>query len=150
MEEEQYESLKLNQQICFPIYAASRIITKYYQPLLNKIDLTYPQYLVMLLMWEHEVLNVKSIGEKLILASNTLTPLLKRLQEKSLIERKRSDNDERVVEIILTNEGKALKNKAKDVPKALVASFKNEKINLEDIKQLKMILELIIQDYKAV
>lgn len=108
--------LDLNNQICFPFYAISRLITRAYQPLLEAIELTYPQYLVMLVMWEHKKLKVGEIGEKLILNSNTLTPLIKKLIEKELLSKERSKEDERSVYVELTQQGIKLKDKAKDIP----------------------------------
>ncbi|WP_274572205.1 MarR family winged helix-turn-helix transcriptional regulator [Neisseria leonii] len=111
-----YEQLKLCNQLCFPLYAISKQITRRYTPFLDKLDLTYPQYLVMLVLWEFGEMSVGEIGEKLHLDSGTLTPLLKRLQSKGLIERVRSKDDERSVKISLTNQGRALEHQAVDVP----------------------------------
>lgn len=117
------KQLKFSHQLCFPIYALSRLITSHYQPLLGELDLTYPQYLVMLLLWEHQSMNVKTLGETLLLDSGTLTPLLKRLEAKKLIRRVRSKEDERVVNIQLTPQGAALEQQAADVPLRLADSL---------------------------
>ncbi|MCF2489196.1 MarR family transcriptional regulator [Dyadobacter sp. CY347] len=109
------ELLKLENQICFPLYAASRLVTQCYQPVLDKLGLTYPQYLVMLVLWENDNVPVKTLSEKLFLQSNTLTPLLKRMQEAGLVGRTRSEKDERSVLVSLTAEGKALKAEAPQV-----------------------------------
>lgn len=111
-----YEQLKLSNQICFPLYAISKEIVRQYTPFLDELDLTYPQYLVMLTLWEFGEQSVGEIGDKLHLDSGTLTPLLKRLQSKNLVARTRSQTDERTVIITLTNEGRALEHKAVEVP----------------------------------
>jgi len=112
------DSLRLDHQLCFALYAASRAMTAAYQPLLEELDITYPQYLVLLTLWEQNGLRVSRIGERLYLDSATLTPLLKRLEARGLVERRRSDEDERVVEIFLTVEGTRLKRRAVEVAKA--------------------------------
>jgi DNA-binding MarR family transcriptional regulator len=109
---------KLENQVCFPLYALSRMLTSVYQPLLDDLHLTYPQYLVMMVLWEHRELSVKDIGAKLLLDSGTLTPLLKRMEEKELLKRKRSFHDERVVLVSLTKQGAELKAKAEHIPAA--------------------------------
>ena len=114
-------SLRLEDQLCFSLYAASRAITAAYAPLLAPLGLTYPQYLVMLVLWERDGATVKQIGEALALDSGTLTPLLKRLEAQRLVRRERSTADERVVHIQLTAEGKKLKARARSVPEKLVA-----------------------------
>ena len=110
--------LKLENQVCFPLYALSRKLTAVYQPLLDKLHLTYPQYLVMMVLWEHQVLSVKDIGAKLMLDSGTLTPLFKRMEEKELLKRSRSAEDERVVLVSLTQQGIELKDQAQHIPNA--------------------------------
>lgn len=127
------DMLQLSNQVCFPVYALSRKITAHYQPLLEKLDVTYPQYLVLLLLWEHKRLSVKALGDHLMLDSGTLTPLLKRLEEKGLVRRERSRADERVVEISLSETGRALKRKAAEIPGKLLCSMnlsENELIHL--------------------
>ncbi|WP_342417484.1 MarR family transcriptional regulator [Paenibacillus sp. FSL R10-2782] len=109
-------ALKLDNQLCFAIYACSREITKLYQPYLEKLGVTYSQYLVLIVLWEREECTVKELGEALYLDSGTLTPLLKRLQNAGLIDRKRSTQDERKVLISLTPEGSTLREKALSVP----------------------------------
>ncbi|AFD08987.1 MarR family winged helix-turn-helix transcriptional regulator [Solitalea canadensis] len=115
--------LKLENQLCFPLYALSRKVTAHYKPLLDELDLTYPQYLVMLLLWEHQTLSVKELGDHLMLDSGTLTPLLKRLEQKKIVSRKRSAEDERIVLISLTPDGKKLQEKAVEVPNKLQCSL---------------------------
>ena len=108
--------LKLEKQLCFPVYAVSRLLTKAYQPLLQALDLTYPQYLVFLLLWEHGQLTVKELGEKLLLDSGTLTPLLKRMEQKQWLSRRRDPRDERSVIIALLPAGRALEDQAGHIP----------------------------------
>jgi DNA-binding MarR family transcriptional regulator len=116
-------SLRLDDQLCFSLYAASRALTAMYTPLLAPLGLTYPQYLVMLVLWEADGQSVKTIGDRLALDSGTLTPLLKRLEVQGLVTRARSTTDERVVEIHLSTEGKRLKQRAKSIPEKLVCKM---------------------------
>ena len=113
---DKYDSLKLKNQLCFPLYACAKEVTKRYQPLLNKLDLTYTQYIVMMVLWEAKVINVKDLGEQLYLDSGTLTPLLKKLESKGYISRNRSDKDERNLMIKVTDKGMELREKALSVP----------------------------------
>ena len=136
------KSLGLDQQLCFAVYAASHAFTRFYKPLLAPLGLTYPQYLVLLALWETDGLSLKAIGEKLFLDSGTLTPLLKRLEAANLIKRTRSTEDERQVLIELTPEGHALREQAKAVPQSILAAsacsvgeliaIKNEIVALRD------------------
>ena len=116
MKENRYEVLKLKNQLCFPLYACSREVVKRYKPFLDKIDLTYTQYIAMMVMWEKKSLNVKELGECLYLDSGTLSPLIKKLESKGLITRKRSDKDERNLIVEITSEGENLKEQAVDIP----------------------------------
>lgn len=143
------DPLKLEHQICFPVYATSRLITKLYQPLLSPLGLTYPQYLVMLVLWENDQLPVKRISEKLILESNTLTPLLKRMEKMDLLSRIRSSEDERVVIIKLTENGQALKKEAQHIPLDLLAQIQNESINVQDLLNLKQNLTQVLEALQA-
>ncbi|WP_081867757.1 MarR family winged helix-turn-helix transcriptional regulator [Hymenobacter sp. IS2118] len=111
---------QLANQLCFPLYAASRMLTKAYQPYLQELELTYPQYLVLLLLWEHEELTVKALGEQLILDSGTLTPLLKRMEQKQWLSRRRDPTDERMVLIRLLPAGRDLQARACHIPKQLL------------------------------
>lgn len=113
------EFLKLDNQLCFKIYASHRKMTKEYKPLLDKINLTYPQYLVMLVLWETDNITVKELGEKLYLDSGTVSPLIKNLEAKNLLKKHRDSNDERVVYVVLTQEGHSLKENALVVPKMM-------------------------------
>lgn len=110
-------SLKLDDQICFPLYAASREIIKKYKPFLDRIDLTYTQYIAMMLLWERQTMTAKEMGERLYLDSGTLTPLLKKMEEKGLVIRSRSRSDERNLDVKLTKEGEMLKEKATSIPR---------------------------------
>lgn len=136
--------LFLENQLCFPLYASSRLTTKLYAPYLNKLDITYPQYLVFLVLWKHKKQSVKEIGERLFLDSNTLTPMLKRLEQKSLIERNRSTEDERTVLISLTKEGELLKEKAKEIPKNILESFQGSSISEIEMNDLKNTLTKLL------
>lgn len=135
------ELLRLDNQLCFQLYSASRVMTKLYQPLLKPLDLTYPQYLVMLVMWEMPIghkFTVTSLGERLNLDSGTLTPLLKRLESKRLLQRQRSSEDERQVWVRLTALGESLKQQAKKVPEKLMCQTK---ISADDIAQVRETLK---------
>jgi MarR family transcriptional regulator, organic hydroperoxide resistance regulator len=111
---------RLDNQICFAVYSAAHAFNRVYKPLLDRLGLTYPQYLVMLVLWERDDVPVKDIGEKLFLDSGTLTPLLKRLEAAHLVKRTRSREDERQVLIALTPQGHALKEKARAVPQSIL------------------------------
>ena len=110
------DCLKLENQLCFPLYAASKEVIRRYKPLLDKADLTYTQYIALMVLWEENEINVKSLGEKLFLDSGTLTPLLKKLESKGYITRKRLDKDERNLTISITEEGLALQEQVKNIP----------------------------------
>ncbi|MCK1545608.1 MarR family transcriptional regulator [Bradyrhizobium sp. 147] len=114
--------LRLDNQICFAVYSAAHAFNRVYKPLLDRLGLTYPQYLVMLVLWERDDVPVRDIGEKLFLDSGTLTPLLKRLEAAHLVRRTRSSEDERQVLIALTPQGHALKDKARSVPQSILAA----------------------------
>lgn len=116
MEFSKYDVLKLQNQLCFPLYACSREIVKRYKPYLDKIDLTYTQYIVMMVLWEKKQVNVKELGEALYLDSGTLTPLLKKLESKGLVSRTRSEKDERNLVVSITEKGENLKDEAVDIP----------------------------------
>src|SRR4051794_5546101 len=114
--------LLLGNQLCFAVYSTSHAFNRFYKPLLDRLGLTYPQYLVMMVLWERDGVPVKDIGEKLFLDSGTLTPLLKRMEAAHLIKRTRSTEDERQVLIALTPQGHALRERARAVPEAMLAS----------------------------
>ena len=111
-----YDVLKLDNQLCFPLYAVSKEIVRRYTPFLNEIDLTYTQYIAMMVMWEHREMSVKELGKKLLLDSGTLTPLLKTLEKKELVTRVRSREDERFLVVSITDKGMKLREKAVDIP----------------------------------
>lgn len=113
---EKYDVLKLENQICFPLYACSKEIVRKYKPFLDEIDLTYTQYITMMVMWEHKEMSVKDLGEYLYLDSGTLTPVLKKLEQKGYVTRARDVQDERVLNVTITEAGEALKEQAVEIP----------------------------------
>ncbi|MBQ6052595.1 MAG: MarR family transcriptional regulator [Clostridia bacterium] len=117
---EKYNALKLENQICFPLYAASREIIKKYRPFLDEIGLTYTQYIAMMVLWEEKSINVKTLGEKLFLDSGTLSPVLKSLEDKGFVSKLRDKNDERSVTVNLTEKGERLKERAAEIPSKIV------------------------------
>ncbi len=121
-----YDSLKLENQLCFPLYAASREIIKKYTPYLRELDLTYTQYIAMMVLWQEKEISVKNLGAKLFLDSGTLTPVLKSLEEKGYVARRRSEDDERVVMVAATEAGAALKEKAVFVPESMAGCVRLE------------------------
>ncbi|WP_158729153.1 MULTISPECIES: MarR family winged helix-turn-helix transcriptional regulator [unclassified Flavobacterium] len=129
--------LKLGNQVCFPIYSVSRLLTKAYRPHLEQLGLTYPQYLVLLVLWEKDKCTVNHITEKLFLNTNTLSPLLKRMEKMNLLERIRSNADERNVIIQLTDTGSQLKTLALSIPENLLKTLLTENITMNDITQLR-------------
>lgn len=116
-----YDVLKLENQLCFPLYVCAKEIVRAYKPYLDELDITYTQYITMMVMWEHKELRVKEIGEHLYLDSGTLTAVLKKLEEKGFVTRKRSEKDERDLIVTLTEKGAALKEKAVHIPERLGA-----------------------------
>jgi len=132
--------LKLINQICFPIYSTSRLITKAYKPFLDKMGLTYPQYLVLMVLWENDEQTVTKITERLMLNTNTLSPLLKRMEKMELLNRERSTKDERSVMVKLTKKGKELKSEARPIPEKFLSALLNENVELSDVLQLKEML----------
>ena len=119
---DKYDSLKLENQICFPLYAAAKEIVRKYTPILEELNLTYTQYIAMLVLWEKEEVSVKELGEKLYLDSGTLTPVVKSLEQKGFVTRKRASSDERVLLVRLTEKGTALKEKALSIPQKISSS----------------------------
>jgi len=140
-----YEQLKLENQLCFPLYAASRLITQAYQPHLDALGITYPQYLVLMVLWETDSITVNEITHRLILNTNTVTPVLKRMEAQGILTRQRSETDERKVIVALTPQGKQLQAEAASIPEKLAASLVSENVKIEDLIQLKDQLHLIIQ-----
>ena len=140
-----YEQLKLENQLCFPVYAASRLIIREYQPHLDRLGITYPQYLVLMVLWEEDNLTVNDIARKLILNTNTITPLLKRMEQQGIVERMRSDEDERKVLVQLTTKGCELKEEAARIPESLVGRLANSELDLNELIHLKESLNSIIR-----
>lgn len=138
--EKDIQELYLENQLCFPLYATSRLTTKIYSPYLTELGITYPQYLVLLTLWQFDEQSVNSIGEHLYLESNTLTPLLKRLEKKNLIKRSRSQQDERTVLISLTLKGNKLKQKAREIPGKIIESFHDKTISEKEIRDFQRTL----------
>ena len=139
------DQLKLSNQFCFPLYAASRLITREYQPYLSKLQITYPQYLVLLILWETDNVPVHEITEKLILNTNTVTPLLKRMEVQGLIRRIRSSGDERKVILQLTEKGMNLKSEAASIPEYLGKKLISGDLKTEEILAMRDKLNLMIQ-----
>ena len=139
--ETKYDILSLKKQLCFPIYLCAKEIVRSYTPLLEKIDLTYTQYIVMMYFWEKRKSNVKTIGDTLLLDSSTLTPLLKKLEHKGLITRVRSSNDERNLEINITPKGLALRDPAVTIPTQMCQCLN---LTLEEATTLYQLMNKII------
>ncbi len=140
-----FEQLRLGNQLCFPVYAASRLITREYQPHLDKLGITYPQYLVLMVLWESDNLHVNDIAQKLILNTNTVTPLLKRMEVMGIINRHRSESDERKVMVQLTKKGKQMQTEAANIPEALSAGLLSGPLTIESLMDLKDKLDLIVK-----
>ena len=138
-----YDELKLESQLCFPLYACSRKLVKMYHPYLTELGLTYTQYITMLVLWEQQKISAKELGTKLYLDSGTLTPVLKSLEKKGLIGRHRSEEDERVLMVELTAEGLALKEQAVNVPYQLESCLK---LDHEDAYQLYRLLGRLLEE----
>jgi len=136
------DPLKLDNQLCFPLYAASREIIKLYHEPLSKLGLTYTQYITMMVIWEEKSINVKDLGKRLFLDSGTLTPLLKALEKDGYITRTRSKEDERVLVVEVTKEGMQLKNKCSAIPAEV---GKCVKLSADDAKELYRILYILLQ-----
>jgi len=144
----EYEQLKLSNQLCFPIYAASRLIIREYQPHLEKLGITYPQYLVLMVLWETDGIAVNDISTKLILNTNTLTPLLKRMESMGIITRKRSDIDERKVVISLTGKGKEMRVKASAIPEELINGLQKGTLSINQLMEIRTNLNVLIDFLK--
>ena len=138
---DKYEALKLKNQICFPLYACSKEVVRRYKPFLDQVGLTYTQYIAMMVMWEHRQVSVKEMGEYLYLDSGTLTPVLKTLEKKGLIERHRSSEDERVMVVTVTDQGMELREQAVQIP-ALMGSCMS--LTMEEAQQLYKLLYKVL------
>lgn len=134
-------ALRFDNQICYPLYASANAVVRAYRPLLEALDLTYLQYMVLMLLWENTRMSVKDLGARLLLDSGTLTPLLKRLEAKKLVTRTRGEQDERVRIITITPKGMALKARAGDVPKSLACSIG---MSPEQGREIKKMCELLL------
>ncbi len=135
-----YEQLKLENQLCFPLYASSHLITRRYKPFLDELGITYPQYLVLMVLWEHGGMPVNTISKKLLLNTNTVTPLLKRMEAQGLLTRKRSKDDERRVEVRLSAKGRKLETVAAKIPEKLAKGFVPDVLSMEEVNLLKSLL----------
>lgn len=141
---QEYEQLLLKNQLCFPLYACSRKIVGDYTPYLKPLGLTYTQYVVMMVLWEHETVNVGQLGSILHLDAGTLTPVLKRLDKAGYVTRERSKDDERITVISITDEGNELKEKCKDIP--LKLSSKKSLLSEKEAKELYRLLYLLLDE----
>lgn len=139
------EHLKLENQLCFALYTGARTIVRKYKPFLDPLGLTYTQYIALLVLWEQDGISIKDLGEQLMLDSGTLTPLVKKLEKQGLLKRERGQSDERYVSIVLTQEGRALKQKASDVPFQIA---KRLHLNVAQSFELKQRLDQFILDNK--
>lgn len=140
-----YDKLNLKNHVCFPLYACSREVIKQYKPFLDELDLTYTQYIVMAVLWENHSASVKALGEALLLDSGTLTPLLKKLESKGLVTRRRSDEDERSLIVSLTPAGAALQEKAASLYRKASAC---DALSEQDIEDLRRILDKLLDYYR--
>ena len=131
-----YDGLKLENQLCFPLYAASREVIKQYRPYLDALDLTYTQYITMMVFWEEKKISVKELGKKLYLDSGTLTPVLKSLEAKGLVKRYRSSQDERVLIVEITDKGEELREKAAGIPAEVGKCIRLEKGEAAELYQM--------------
>ncbi len=141
MDYSKYGALKLENQICFPLYAASREVIKKYRPYLDELNLTYTQYIAMMVFWEEKKLSVKELGQKLFLDSGTLTPVLKSLEAKGYVLRCRSKEDERVLEVEITEKGEQLKEQALTVPQSVAGCIK---LDSQEAMQLYQLLYKVL------
>ena len=142
---DKYEKMKLDNQLCFSLYAASREVIKTYKPLLDKYGLTYTQYIAMLVVWEYEKITVKEMGQKLHLDSGTLTPVLKKLLSMELINKYRDKNDDRVVIVEVTEKGRKMRDEIIEVPEKMYCKFGK---NIEDVVELKRLLDNLLATFK--
>ena len=144
--EEKIDNLKLENQLCFPLYACSKEIIRRYKPLLEELDLTYTQYITMMVMWDKRQMNVKTLGKCLFLDSGTLTPVLKKLENKGYIKRSRMEKDERNLIVSITEKGDKLKEKAKSVPEEM---GKCVKLSSDEAMNLYRILYKILDNIES-
>ena len=145
MADEGYECLRLENQVCFPLYVCAKEVVRRYRPLLDDLGLTYTQYIAMMALWEHRALSVKEMGRLLYLDSGTLTPLLKKMEEMGLVTRSRDPSDERVLMVSLTDRGAAMRERASDVPASIASCIS---ISPEDAVALKRILDALMVTFR--
>lgn len=143
---DKYDVLKIDNQLCFPLYACAKEIVRRYKPLLDEIDLTYTQYITMMVLWEQKEINVKELGKRLFLDSGTLTPVLKRLEQKGLISRLRDSKDERNLIVRLTGEGEQLKEKAVEIPGKMAGCVA---LCEKDAAELYQLLHKVLQSFES-
>lgn len=143
---DKYDVLKLENQLCFPLYACAKEVVKRYKPFLDAIDLTYTQYIAMMVLWEHKEMNVKELGSYLFLDSGTLTPVLKKLEQKGYITRKRSEKDERVLDVAITPKGEELREQAVEIPMKIGSCVALEQ---EEAVELHRILHKLLGTFPA-
>lgn len=143
--DKKYDALKLDNQICFPLYVVSKEVIRNYKPFLDEIDLTYTQYIAMMVMWEEKEISVKGLGEHLFLDSGTLTPVLKTLEKKGYVKRKRSEEDERSLIVSITEAGEALRDEAVNIPGQVSGCVS---LSTEDAIELYRILHIIMDQWK--
>lgn len=139
------EFLKLDNQLCFAAYSASRAIIRAYKPLLDRLGITYTQYITLMVLWEHKTVSMNKLGEYLNLDSGTLTPLLKKMEKSGLIERKRAENDERQINIAITKKGKALKEEALKIPEQMFCKLP---MGVDDACELRDMLKKLYMGIK--
>ena len=138
------EMLKLENQLCFPLYACAKEVVRRYTPLLEPLGLTYTQYIAMMVMWEHKSISVKDMGKLLFLDSGTLTPMLKKMEKAGLIQRKRSEHDERMVIVTITDKGEELHDKAAEIPSRMAGCIT---LNNDEAMQLYTLLHKMIMTF---
>lgn len=142
--EQNYEALTIKKQLCFPLYACSRHTIRLYKPFLDKLDLTYTQYITMMVLWERGAVTVKELGTELYLDSGTLTPLLKKLEEHGLVNRRRSETDERNLIVTVTEKGMALRDQALTIPEEMMKCINLEKSEIRELyRMLYKMLEYV-------
>lgn len=141
-EPEQYDILKLENQMCFPLYACAKEVVRRYKPFLDELELTYTQYIALMIIWEYRQINVKQLGEYLYLDSGTLTPLLKKLEKRGLVLRERSKEDERNLLVTVTEKGLALRDRAIDVPIKMAQCMN---LHIDEVKTLYRLLYKILE-----
>lgn len=143
---DEYDALKLENQLCFPLYAASREVIKQYRPYLEPLGITYTQYIAMMVFWQEGKVSIKDLGQKLLLDSGTLTPVLKSLESKGFVKRYRCAEDERVLMVEITENGKELKERAKEIPQKLAACVK---LDREEAMQLYTLLYRVLEELQG-